>query len=96
MDDDWRIYQPGGVFDGLGALRLGGAYGGGGIQFESTPILPVLPTTRHPIIISKGEGSIVIPPIVSYRRPTGGKSFGLGNRLTAKELAPKPTANSAL
>ena len=37
----------------------------------------------HPIVISTGEGSIVILPILPYRRPTGGESFGLDNHLVA-------------
>ena len=48
------------------------------------------------IVISTGEGPIVILLILSYRRPTAGEPCGWESRLAAKALSPKPTPNGAL
>ena len=53
---------------------------------NSSPSQPYL--FYIPLIISTGEGSILILHILSYRRPTGGESCGLEGNLAAKELPP--------
>ena len=70
---------------------------GGGIQFESIVILPVL--LPYHILVPTGAGSVLILPILSilfYHHPTGGESYGLDNHLAAYELAPEPNDRGAL
>ena len=57
--------------------------------------LPVLHALSD-IIISTGGGSILILPILSYRRPTGIESCRSENHLAAKELPPETDGRERL
>ena len=60
----YRVFQPGGVPHGSDARRMGDPLSSGGIQFESTPTLPVL--SILPWARSYRFGMYPIYPILSY------------------------------
>ena len=84
----YRIFQPRGVSHGPDARRMGNPLSSGGIQFESILIVPVISILPWPRPYRFGMYPIY--PILSYRRPAGGESYGLDNHLAAYQLAMKP------
>ena len=74
--------------------RMPAWWGIGGIQLDSTIILPFL--SIRPWHRPYWFGMYPIYPILSYRRPAGGESYGLGHHLDAHQLALKPKDKSTL